>query len=110
VISGGQRVSGAGLGQFGHSADVTRPNLRRGLLRLSSDEIHLPDPLRLASGAVQYLRVRPERPSVDPEVAEFAHIRIGHRLEDLGGQGRIRAHGHLHGRLFGIHPGDVGAL
>ena len=85
----GKRVAGDGVGQLGYRADVAGNYLVELFLGLAAHREHVAGalvrlPRRIVDGSVAF-----DDPGVDAEVADAAHVGVGHGLEHESGHGRV---------------------
>src|SRR5207249_4158385 len=84
----GQRVTGRGRAELRHRADVARRQFRNRLLVLPPHYVELADPLVVVPRRVVDVRVAVQYSRVDAEIGQLADVRVRHRFENEGGDGR----------------------
>ena len=80
-----QQVTGRGLLQLRDGADVSLPELLRGVVVLALEDQQRAYALLRAGAGVHDSRIRGERPGEDAEEVDAARERVGDGLEDEGG-------------------------
>ncbi len=108
----GERVAGEGVLELGHHADLARPERLDRLLGLAGEPAEMADPLAAVAARVVDLAVGAQRPRVDAEDGELAHVRVRDRLEHHRAERRLGIGGApgrgLGARLRPLHLRRVG--
>ena len=97
-----QGVAGAGGHQLGHCTDVTGTDAVGVHLLLADDGEGLADLFRLAGAGVDQRLTGGHLAADHPQVAQFAHERVGHGLEHIGGGGLCLGAVELYGLAVGV--------